>query len=381
MSSGTWDIAVRRGKMEEQECPSCKTCFGNDPYNFIIPMNRDQGAELLSSHESVSRSTLLNLLRIIILLQSIGIAGKYLFVKFESDSNVYELLFFDWRWPEPVAQLIDDGVAWVCLVAACCIFTAGFARCLPAADMKKMLAPIRFVEIVSVWLIVAWMFILALTDMIRGGLFAELSLGEHAVRFCLPLFFWMVLMSESTPHEVSTDQIAADRYSNVSIRGRRSGWLMWGIFILSLATAATFAVHGHKALSCYGHFVDLILLSDAQWLGVEPTQATVERWLIFIGIVDLVVSGLLVFTRWRVVAAYMVLWALVTAASRITAFGFAAWPEALIRSANWGAPLVLWWCFQNNRRTNQSRAQTGNDAGHIVATFASTPPLANISTN
>jgi len=331
-------------------------------YHLNHHMSHNHNTEMVSPRISILRSTLLLWLGSIMLLQSIGIAGKYLFVNFEADSQVYELLFFDWRWPEPIAQSIDDGGAWVCLIAAGLIFAASFSRCLPVAGKKKIVVSIRFAgirmaEIVAAWLIVGWMFVLALTEMIRGGQFAELSLGEHAVRFCLPLFFWMVLMSEA-----SSCESAADPLSDKSIADQRSGWLMWGISLMSLATAATFAVHGLKALAGYGYFADLILLSDKHWLGIEPAQATVEKWLIVIGIVDLLVAGLLLFTRWRVVAIYMVLWALVTAISRMTAFGFAAWPETLIRSANWGAPLVLWWCFQTVYRTNGPNLQVSDSA-------------------
>ncbi|MFG0265712.1 MAG: hypothetical protein ACF8AM_11275, partial [Rhodopirellula sp. JB055] len=93
--------------------------------------------------------------------------------------------------------------------------------------------------------------------------------------------------------------------------------------------------------ACYAPFIDLILLSDMQWTEFGFRQASVERILVVIGILDILVALALLIFRSRAAAFYMVVWGLVTAASRMTALGMDAWPETWIRIANGGVPLAI----------------------------------------
>ena len=177
-------------------------------------------------------------------------------------------------------------------------------------------------EAIAASVVAIWMLAFAVTHMVRGDEYAELTLGEHAVRYAAPLALPLLLVCMN-PQYIRN--------------GLHNIWMA----VLAIASAATFAVHGYKAFECYGPFVDLILLTDMRLTGFQLEQSNAESALVIIGVVDIVVAGLLLATRWKVIAFYMLLWGIVTAASRMTAFGWSAWPETLIRTANWGVPLAL----------------------------------------
>ncbi|MEZ6087215.1 MAG: hypothetical protein R3C05_04120 [Pirellulaceae bacterium] len=54
----------------------------------------------------------------VVLLQSIGLAGRYFLSPFEIESDLYGLLYYDWNWPETLAQRIDDVGPMICMVSA-----------------------------------------------------------------------------------------------------------------------------------------------------------------------------------------------------------------------------------------------------------------------
>jgi hypothetical protein len=282
-------------------------------------------------------------LRIVIVIQCVGIAGRYVLSTYESESDVYGLLYFDLGWPEKVAQLIDDVGGWGCLVSAVVLVVNGcvsdrnsLGRGL--ADHAPAESRLCFIVDAIVLIFVAtWTISLGASHMIRGELYAELALGELAVRFFAPIGLLLLLQAAS----------ASSRKLMLIATG-----------LLTVAAAMTFAVHGYKAIQQYGPFVDLILLSDNRIFGIGPKQATTESILLIIGWTDIVVAALLLATRWRVVAAYMFLWGLITAFSRMTALGMVAWPETLIRSANAGVPLVLWFLYQNRFSARSPRIST-----------------------
>lgn len=266
-------------------------------------------------------------LRIVVWLQCLGISGRYLFSPNQTESDVYGMLFFDWDWNEPLAQRIDDLGTLACLAAGWVVLISGFwwerfsqagpTSSAPLGDPPG--EPTRWSRIIGILEIAAgltiavWCFAMATTHFIRGGLYSELSWGEYAVRYTAPLA--LVLIRLGKPN--------------------------FAVYLLRIAAAAVFLVHGYKAWQGYGPFTDLILLTDAKLFQFEWEQPFVEGLLVVIGIVDIVAAVLLIGTRWRSVAIYMAFWGIITAASRITALGFPAWPETLIRAANGGVPLVL----------------------------------------
>lgn len=282
---------------------------------------------LRPNSDSPIPNKLLTALRVIVFLQCIGVAGRYWFAEFEIESDIYGLLFFEWSWPETLAQRIDDIGALGCLFA-------GVIALVPT--LRLGWDRIRQLQRLAAGFVTAWMFSIAIAHMYRGGVFAELSLGEHAVRYAAPMALVILLSVKESTETVR---------------------LWTTLLILKIATAATFAVHGYKALKIHGPFADLVLLTDLNGANFGIGQATVEQILWTIGIVDLVVAVLILFPRMRTVAIYMVFWGILTAASRMTAWGGSAYPETLIRSANWGCPLILAIAYQFSYRTPSDTPQ------------------------
>ncbi len=270
-------------------------------------------------------------LRIVILLQCIGLSGKYVFSRRESESDVYGYLFFDYGWPEQLAQRIDDGGAIACLIAGVIVMLIGTwgwrGRSIGRAQLRTPV--VGCIDHVALATVFAWFLIISFTHMLRGEPFASLSLGEHAVRYCAAAALSLLLM-----HSTSIS---------------RAGDLgqPWAMRLLVIASAATFVVHGYKAVLRYSPFTDLILLTDMNMTGIGLSQSTAESALVVIGIIDILVAALLMLSRcagfalYRSFALYMVFWGCLTSLSRVTAYGWEAWPETLIRAANWGAPLAI----------------------------------------
>ena len=166
---------------------------------------------------------------------------------------------------------------------------------------------------------------------------AEWAIAAHAVRIFSPVALVALL--------------CAGGESDAS--GRST---IIGEWLLRLAIVATFVTHGVEAIRLNPAFVDLLIGSAENLLGL--TQTVTNVLLYIIGAIDIVLAVLLLGTRWRWVPAYLAFWGFVTACSRITAaglIGFAfAYPETLIRAANGGAPLALFILCCAAARSNRS---------------------------
>ncbi|WP_404309820.1 hypothetical protein [Neorhodopirellula lusitana] len=264
-------------------------------------------------------------LRIVVVIECFGLGGRYLFSSFETESDIYGWLFFDCHWSESLAQSIDNAGATMTWVAGGILCLSGW-RISRLSTESPRLNLVRRLDRAAAWWVAIWMLLIAMVHMMRAAVFAELSLPEHAVRYLAPLALTFV---------AGTGRGFGFSVSSEPARVR------FALLMLSLAAAFTFAAHGYKAYQCYAPFTDLILLSDMRWIDSGCTQATAERMLVVIGIVDIVVALALIVLRSRLAAFYMAVWGFVTAASRMTALGFDAWPETLVRIANGGVPLVI----------------------------------------
>ncbi|MDA7859521.1 hypothetical protein N9Z70_00040 [Mariniblastus sp.] len=266
-------------------------------------------------------------LRITTALQCLGIAGRYLLATFETESPAYGLLFFNFGIPEYAAQFIDDLGVYCCLLASGSIILTGILY-----DVSKQLLSdqsinrLRSLDNVTLAFIVLWTLSMAIAETIRGDLFSRFTLLEEAVRIASPLALLLFLM---------TNRLAI---------GSRSH--KWASIILLFATSTTFAIHGYKAIELYGPFVDFLLLSKPFGITIASNQQTAEAFLFVIGWVDIILAISIVVLRWQGIALYMAAWGFLTAFSRITAGGLDAWPELLIRSANAGAPLTLFFLLR-----------------------------------
>ena len=266
-------------------------------------------------------------LRVTIALQCLGIAGRYLWSKFESESQIYGLLYFDFGFPEYAAQLIDDIGSYGCLLSAVGVLAAGLVSAITKLRLDgSIISRFRYIETPALSFIIIWTIGLAISETVRGGLFARLTLMEEAVRIATPVTLLFFLTTRT--------------------RANRGLLTKGGSLILLVATALTFATHGFKAIELYGPFVDLILLANPFGITLITNQQTAETLLFIIGWIDIALAILIIGLRWQVFALYMAAWGLLTAYSRVAAGGMDAWPETFIRAANAGAPLTLFFLFR-----------------------------------
>lgn len=266
-------------------------------------------------------------LRITISFQCVGIFGRYLLAQFETESPVYGLLFFEFEFQETTSQLIDDVGVYGCLIAGTGILLAGLLSAnsyLIRSD--KILQRLATFESFILSFVGIWIFSMAIGQTIRGDLFARFSLLEEAVRFAAPMALIFFLENKKLK--------------------RKHHLCNAGLVILLIATSATFAAHGYKAIQLYGTFVDYLLLSRPFGFSLVTEQRTAETMLWIIGWIDIGLAIGLLATKSPWAALYMAAWGLLTAFSRITAGGIDAWPEVLIRAANAGAPLTLFFLFR-----------------------------------
>ena len=161
-----------------------------------------------------------------------------------------------------------------------------------------------------------------------GDRFHATDLIGHAARYSAPLAL-LVMRGE---------------HCSSPVVFRRLEW------VLRLAMAGTFVGHGLCAYWLKPGFADLIVgtadtFLGADWEAAEARERFALAVLPWIGRMDFVLAALFLLPgkHLRAVALLMGVWGVVTAASRMTAFGWERWPDLLVRAANGGIPLLFWW--------------------------------------
>jgi uncharacterized membrane protein YphA (DoxX/SURF4 family) len=273
---------------------------------------------------------IVNILRVSIALQALGIGVEYLgiFNPWDDDSPVFSLLCFDRQWPEETAQRVDDIGAWAYLVCGLALVAIPFigATTRKLIGRDEPLLPVALWQLPLCTTVALWQIILTTVSWYRGGSFmSEWTLASQSARIALPIAL-LVLTPLSRTSDVSQ---------------RSTSVAMW---ILRIATCLTFVAHGLKSINLHGEFTNYII-SAADQVSWALSQETAEVMLRVIGGLDLVVAALIVVTRWRAVAYYMAAWALIAAFARVVHAGWGSYFEVLIRSGNYCAPFVvgLYW--------------------------------------
>ena len=111
-----------------------------------------------------------------------------------------------------------------------------------------------------------------------------------------------------------------------------------------MAIASTFAAHGYEATRLNPRFVDLILAADRNLFRLGIDQAGAESILRCIGVHDIALALVVLAGRFTPrVLLWMAFWGVVTACSRVVLGGPGAIHHAVIRAANGGLPLVLFF--------------------------------------
>jgi len=281
-------------------------------------------------------------LRAIIAIQCAGAACAELLAPAEQQTALVAILVNDWGWTASAALSTSRCAAWSMLVAGMLVLCVPLFSVLERrlADTPLSLLPAAVWQSPLLLIVIAWQLTTAAAAMLRGGPFSEWVIGSQAVRWGGPLVL-LLLAPSMTSRGVSrarmTDMVALLRYT----------------------AAATFIAHGLKAVFLHRPFVDLLVHSTRNliWLDLSPLQTATT--LQCIGVLDIVAAMLLVLTRWRWAPLYMAAWGVITASSRMTAWGISAYPETLLRAANGGVALTVflyWWCDHLQRqRDNENK--------------------------
>jgi hypothetical protein len=158
-----------------------------------------------------------------------------------------------------------------------------------------------------------------------GGFpFAEYTPLAVALRYLTPLALVPLVL---------TKRIAPSR----RWRSTTASW------ILRIAVAIVFFIHGLEALWLHPGFIDLIIGSARNVLGLAVTQTTAAHLLRFIGIVDIAIAILILVHPWKPLLGWICFWGLITALARPMAHGFGAYPEVLLRSSHILAAVAIGW--------------------------------------
>ena len=196
---------------------------------------------------------------------------------------------------------LDRGVAFMCL-----LLTAG----LPFACRK--------------WPKLSWLYLLPAlwllvnaqaTAMNDSKAFAELAVPAHATRWGMLVALALLLLRNPQ----------SDRIAN---------------WVLRIACALTFAVHGWESFQLNPPFQDLLYIT-AGHVGIGLSEWICHGLLHTIGVLDLILAVSVVAVHHRRLLYWMGCWGLITAASRPIAMGLDAWPEFAMRLPNSVAPLLV----------------------------------------
>ena len=156
----------------------------------------------------------------------------------------------------------------------------------------------------------------------RGYTFSEWAIAAQAPRYLTPFAIILLL--------VGLHRIGLGR-----------GFHIAGRLVLRVALAVVFAVHGLEALQAHPGFIDLIISSASNLVGWRVPERTATQTLLVIGYVDIAVAlALLIWPRTPILwwAAF---WGGLTALSRVTAYGFGAYPDVVVRATHVLVPLAL----------------------------------------
>jgi hypothetical protein len=114
-------------------------------------------------------------------------------------------------------------------------------------------------------------------------------------------------------------------------------------WILRIGLATVFFIHGLEALWLHPGFIDFIIATTRNVLGLTIREATAAQILKIIGVIDIIVALLILMRTWRPLLAWACFWGLLTALSRPLSYGVWSYPEVLVRSSHVVAALAIWW--------------------------------------
>ena len=181
---------------------------------------------------------------------------------------------------------------------------------------------------------------------INGGFpFAEWVIYAYALRIGTPLALLVLCFAP------------LGRWIGPVHHLRVTGW------VLRIAIAIVFAVHGTEALMQHPRFIDFIIGTTHNFTGHYLAESTVVWIMRVIGVVDIIVAILVIVKPHPAVLYWMAFWGLITALSRVTTYGIGHHYEVFVRTAHFLAPIALLFVLNaqaayGKDRQKQSRPDT-----------------------
>jgi len=160
----------------------------------------------------------------------------------------------------------------------------------------------------------------------RGSAFSEWAVSAHAARYLTPLA--LILLAGGAVADGAGG--AGNRWRPIAAE-----------WVLRVGLATVFVVHGLEAFWLHPGFVDLIIGSGYNLAGMRISEATAALQLRVIGIVDLGVAAAILLRVPRWMLWWAAAWGAITALSRLTAFGWGAYPELLVRTSHILGPVAV----------------------------------------
>ena len=268
-------------------------------------------------------------LRLTVALQCAGLASWTR----ATETPVFETLCYSWEWPEETVLLVEQASVYALLAGATLLLLSpAFLK-----NRKRLYLDGPLLIAVALWQICVATATWHQAEGLPEGYYAWLIFAEQAVRFGAPLALLVLV-------------------------GGRSTGIHATACVLRISAAATFLAHGYEALIGHPPFVDLIIGAGRR-VDLRISQESAEQLLFAVGAIDFVLSALVLFTRSRAAVLYMAVWGLVTATSRIVHSGFGAYFETLLRAANAGVPLALYFLWQSMRNLHTIDSASDNQTG------------------
>lgn len=264
-------------------------------------MDREGSLSLREAFQSITPAVAAGwVLRVAVLIHAVGFAAG-IFARKGTGLGSHALM--EWGTPHDTIAFWERVAALVVLGAAVLLVIR------PMASAALLVAVAFFVEAFG-----AWSF--------GGYPFVEWVMYSHALRYLLPFALFVWLLSPS----ILRSEV-----------WRREG----ASWILRVALASVFIAHGLQAWYESPGFIDLLIGSTRRLIGYRLTESAAVSILHVIGVVDVIVGLLVLVGRWRWLLGWLCFWAFITAASRMTATGWGAYTELLVRASHYLAPVAV----------------------------------------
>ncbi len=191
-----------------------------------------------------------------------------------------------------------------------------------AVGVSSFLYPVRPLLAVAA----VYAFLVAYLGYKTGGYhFSEYTLFAYFVRIVTPLAFILALFIQKKNW----------------IQDRSRSWAKVLLRVLSISLAITFFTHGVEAIGSHPFFIDMIIGSGINLMGLYIPESVALQALFVIGCVDILTSLWIAIRPNIYVAFWMGTWGLVTAMARITETGWMSYPEVLVRAPHYLVPLAV----------------------------------------